>query len=434
MFDFFSINVMAADLSESKKVLVEVDQLIYQKDFKQAFENLSLLYPEYSSDPEFDLLYAIVANEVGQYGRAILALERVLTLQPDNSRARAEIARSYYLQGEYQSSQNQFDIARATTVDEKSAWVIENYLSEIRHKSVPDDAPLFFGHVQITTGYDSNVSQGLNDESITLPILGQILEFIVNPEALEKSDAFTEISANLNYRHPISSEWIFHSSADLSHKYNQEYNLYDIGNYSVRAGMDYRYEKHLFTGIYQYGRYDYLDREYQNSDSVLLQWQNSLDARHRVSFYYQWQQMKYPGIEYQNADRNTLGVGITKSLQDVPLGLHANIYLSEEQAEARDNLLDFIDYGFIGGARYNIQNDITLYANLMLQEKEYEKQNQLFLVTREDTYLSSKIGLIWTLQKDLQAELQYQYSRNDSNIAVNEYDRHVTSASLKWGF
>src|SRR3546814_19662724 len=51
-------------------------------------------------DPEFDYQLGMAALDAGRYGEAVIALQRVLAVQPNNAPARAELARAYALAGD----------------------------------------------------------------------------------------------------------------------------------------------------------------------------------------------------------------------------------------------------------------------------------------------------------------------------------------------
>ena len=76
----------------------EVDALVLQArallDRGQAKAAFDLLEPQETpraGDPDFDTVLGISAIETQQFTRAIFALERVLAVQPENSRARSRL-------------------------------------------------------------------------------------------------------------------------------------------------------------------------------------------------------------------------------------------------------------------------------------------------------------------------------------------------------
>ena len=74
------------------------------QDAAQAEQTYLALAPqadERAGDPAFDYALGIAALDSGRYGEAIIALQRVLAVQPGNAQARAELARAYALAGRF---------------------------------------------------------------------------------------------------------------------------------------------------------------------------------------------------------------------------------------------------------------------------------------------------------------------------------------------
>ena len=73
------------DLVRQARALLDKNQA------KQAFDLLEPQEAARAGDPDFDTTMGIAANDTEQFTRAVFALERVLSVQPENSRARAEL-------------------------------------------------------------------------------------------------------------------------------------------------------------------------------------------------------------------------------------------------------------------------------------------------------------------------------------------------------
>ena len=85
----------------SGQASAEVDELVKQArvllDRRQAKQAFQLLEPQEAAragDPDFDTTMGIAANDNKQFTREVFALERVLSVQPENSRIRAELGRA----------------------------------------------------------------------------------------------------------------------------------------------------------------------------------------------------------------------------------------------------------------------------------------------------------------------------------------------------
>jgi cytochrome c-type biogenesis protein CcmH/NrfG len=94
-----------------------------------------LLEPSESAragDMEFDFLLALAALEAGQNTRAVFALERVLAMDPNNVRARAEIARAYLALGETQTAAQEFETVKKQGVPADVSLTIDRYIAAAR--------------------------------------------------------------------------------------------------------------------------------------------------------------------------------------------------------------------------------------------------------------------------------------------------------------
>ena len=80
---------LADELTDHAKTLLE------QNKAAEAFALLNVEESVRAGEVSYDLLLGISAGESGQNTRAVFALERVLAMEPNNARARAEIARAY---------------------------------------------------------------------------------------------------------------------------------------------------------------------------------------------------------------------------------------------------------------------------------------------------------------------------------------------------
>ena len=79
---------LADELTDHAKTLLE------QNKAAEAFALLNVEESVRAGEVSYDLLLGISAVESGQNTRAVFALERVLAMEPNNARARAEIARA----------------------------------------------------------------------------------------------------------------------------------------------------------------------------------------------------------------------------------------------------------------------------------------------------------------------------------------------------
>src|SRR6187402_83907 len=116
----------------------EVDALVSSArtllDQSQAQKAFDLLEPQEAAragDPDFDTVLGIAANETGQFTRAVFALERVLAVQPGNSRARAELGRALFSVGDTKASRQVLMETKRDDIPAEAAATIDQFLQVI---------------------------------------------------------------------------------------------------------------------------------------------------------------------------------------------------------------------------------------------------------------------------------------------------------------
>ncbi len=137
---------------------------------EENYRALSAEVPARAGDPAFDYALGIAALDTGRYGEAIIALQRVLALQPANAAARAELARAYALAGDIDTARAQF----ATVVDDPSLPdpVRQRFTGFVRQfdKQMAGSGSDISGFVDARFGHDSNINSATELNSIVIPL------------------------------------------------------------------------------------------------------------------------------------------------------------------------------------------------------------------------------------------------------------------------
>ena len=96
-----------------------------------AYALLSPAEEERAGEPDFDYLLGIAALDSGQATLAVFALERVVSVQPDNVLARAELARAYTTLREFESARDELNIVRSSSVPDEAKAQVVRYLDAV---------------------------------------------------------------------------------------------------------------------------------------------------------------------------------------------------------------------------------------------------------------------------------------------------------------
>jgi len=71
---------------------------------------------------------------------------------------------------------------------------------------------------------------------------------------------------------------------------------------------------------------------------------------------------------------------------------------------------------------------------LSYEQRKYGGIEPLFLVTREDEQTDASLGLSYLWRPGTTVLAQVAYTDNKSNVALNNFDRTISSVSLRFNF
>lgn len=169
----FDIRTVESLLREAAPIPIErlfeqAQTLQNQQAWAQVLE---LLYPQevhHAGNVAFDTLLGLAASHMGELTRAILAYERVLDAEPDNTQVKAAMAALYFRTGENREAKALFDSLSALSLPPNLAHNIDQYLRALdeRMRRPKSGWTLW---TSWSAGYDSNVNNGTDLSAITVP-------------------------------------------------------------------------------------------------------------------------------------------------------------------------------------------------------------------------------------------------------------------------
>ncbi|MEO6016412.1 MAG: tetratricopeptide repeat protein, partial [Polaromonas sp.] len=186
----------------------EVDALVRDArtllEAGQAKQSFDLLEPQEATragDPDFDTVLGIAANQTGQFTRAIFALERVLAVQPGNSRARAELGSALFSVGDTQASRRVLMETRQENIPAEAAATIDQFLQAIDRTEEAARSSVK-PYLEATVGYDTNINSGPGNANVAVPLFGGAI-FTLSPSGVETKDTFLSLGGGLSARYVL---------------------------------------------------------------------------------------------------------------------------------------------------------------------------------------------------------------------------------------
>jgi tetratricopeptide (TPR) repeat protein len=425
--------LLAAGMARADAVTDNAKALLDKGDAKAAYALLEPLESQRAGDPEYDFLLGLAALEIGRNTNAVFAFERVLAVDPNHVRARAEIARAYAALGETKTAKQEFETVKKQGVPPEVAVTIDRLLSAIER--VEDEGrTVVRGYAEATIGHDTNVNSATHDRNVAVPLFGGAI-FTLGPGGVRRSDTFTSVGGGLSLRKPLDREWALTASLNGSKRVNTDVDEFDTGSTDAHVGVVRTYGKDVFSAALQYNQFWVDNDRYREAAGFTAQWQHNYDARNQASLYIQYSDLRYMSQEVRNADRFVIGANFAHALRGFKTVFYGGAYVGEE-ATRKDGFehLGHTLYGARIGAQHELHRDVKAFANLGYEHRRYGAEDPFFLRVRTDNQWNLGVGVAWTPAKNWRVTPQFQYTDVRSNIALNRYRRELVSVTVRREF
>ncbi len=401
---------------------------------KQAFDLLEPQETPRAGDPDFDTVLGIAANETGQFTRAVFALERVLSVQPENSRARAELGRALFSVGDTVASRRVLLETKKDNIPAEAAATIDQFLQAI-DKTEEAARSSVKAYVEAGFGYDTNINSGPGNANVAVPAFGGAV-FTLNNTGVATKDNYAMVGAGVSARYVVDPRWslIANVSGNGRGHQNQQNNAFNSMQLDANAGASYRYEKHEFTGVVQVGSYDVNGSRARDQAGVVGEWTYRLDGFRQLSSYIQLGSLSYPGQTIRNADRTVIGTSYAHAFRNGFLAFGGAYVGTEKQKNSAFPQFGHKLFGLRSGAQQEIDQNLSLFGGLSYENRRYNGQDPLFLVNRKDGQWNLNLGLNWIPGKFWRVTPQLSYTAVKSNVVISDFNRVVLSVNLRRDF
>ncbi len=432
------IALLAAGLLAANAVLANAatdnaKALLDKGDAKAAYALLEPLEGQRAGDPDYDFLLGLAALEIGKNTNAVFALERVLAVNPNHVRARAEIARAYAALGETKTAKQEFETVKKQGVPPEVAVTIDRLLSAIER--VEDQGRTTVrGYVEGTIGHDTNVNSATSDRNVAVPAFGGAI-LTLTPGSVRRSDTYSSVGGGLSLRHPLGGEWALTAGLNGNKRMNSEVDVFDTGSADAHVGVVRTYGKDIFSAALQYSQFWVDNNRYREAAGFTAQWQHNYNARNQASLYVQYSDLRYMSQEQRNADRFVIGANFAHALPGFKTVFYGGAYVGDEPTR-KDGFehLGHTLYGARVGAQHEFHRDAKVFANLGYENRRYGGEDPFFLRKRVDNQWNLGAGVVWTPAKFWRVTPQFQYTHSNSNVALNDYRREVVSVTVRREF
>ena len=417
----------------------EVDELVKQArvlldkgQAKQAFELLEPQEAARAGDPDFDTTMGIAANETEQFTRAVFALERVLSVQPENSRARAELGRALFAVGDNAAARKVLLETKKDNIPAEAAATIDKFLQAIDRSDEAAKSSIK-PYIETSLGYDTNINSGPGNANIAVPAFGGAI-FTLNNANLSTKDSFATLAAGVSARRVLDPRWSLIGNLSANGRTHSQNKTFDSLQLDGNAGASYRYDKHEFSSVLQAGSYYVNAAKARDQAGLVGEWTYRMNGEQQWSSYVQWGQLSYPGQAVRDAVRTVIGTSYAHGFRSGLL-LFAGAYVgTEKQKDGAFPNLGHRLYGIRTGAQQMLSEEVSLFGGLSYENRKYGGQDALFLVARRDNQFNLNLGLNWVPARLWKVTPQLSLTSVKSNIPTSEFNRAAFTVTLRRDF
>ena len=430
---FAAESTMQLDKALSSQTLMSAELLIRKNDFNSAYQLLEPLEHDRAGDVEYDYMFGIAAIESGNLTRGAFALERVLAIKPNHKDARAEMAKAHYLLGEKDAAKAEFNNVLAQNPDAQTKKSIEKLLTAIQ--KIEGTTTTFGAYLEFGLGWDSNVSSSPDLQSIGVPLFGGLLLDLGN-SGKAKSDHFMNLAGGISFRQPINEQLAAFGGVSGTNRLNGNEMAFDNSALDLNAGLQYRQNKHNFTAALQDNHFDLDSEGFRHAYGATGQYLYNIDPNNQAGAYLQYSRLNYTNNSNRNADRKVIGLNAGHVFKgDLSPVIYGSIYGGRE--EARDDTRQDLSQDVAGmraGGQLNFSSKWQMQASLGFELRENDENDTAFLMKRKDHQYDASLGINYFPVQGWSIKPQISYSKNDSNIDLNSYDRTVVSVNVRKDF
>ncbi len=424
----------------------EVDKLVREaaalSEAGQALQAFNMLEPfeaQRAGDPDFDAVLGIAANGSAQHTRAIFALERVLAVQPSNTRARAELGRALFAVGDNAGSRKALEETKKQGAPEAVISTINQFLQAIDRA---DDAArsTVRTYMDFAIGHDSNVNGGPASASVPIPagvpIIGGLV-LTLPASSVKTPSSFYNLGAGVSGRYVLQDpRWSLIGNLNGSiRKHPGDASQFNSDSLGVNAGAAYRHEQMEYSLVVALDTSRLNGATARNQAGLVGEWTYRLDNFRQLSTYLQWSQLSYPSPQdIKNAKRTVVGSNYAHTFIDNLVVFGGGYLGTEREKSAGVPHLGHSLWGIRAGFQKALTEDLSLFASLGYEKRKFGGDEPSFGITREDKQSNIGIGLGWTPAKMWRVTPQFNWAQTASNIVLNDFSKRSVSVSAKRDF
>lgn len=429
-FAFSACTVAAPAHAETDAVVSQALELHRGGKPEEAYRLLAPLAETRAGDPDFDYALGLAAADAGHHGEALLALQRVLAIQPTNAQARAEIARVYALSGDVDTARQQFDTvlqdpSLPDPVRQRFTRMVESY-----DRQISGGGSDVTGFLDVSGGYDSNINSATDLTQVTIPLFAVFGPGTLGPGARASDAGYYEVIGGVSGVTSVGRQDRLFGSVLGNWHDNFKSSAFDQGSLTGTGGYAHSFANRDTLSISGQVQQFWLGgNSYRQAVGGVVQYTHLLQGGRALSFAGQYFRLNFDNQPLLDANRYALAATYaTRTIVASISGGH-----EETVRQAGDSQSNSFGDASIG-VELPISQKAALTAGAAFNIRRYDAPDALFLTRRHDERVDVSAGIKYLVAKSIYLRPRVTYTRNFSNIPLYDHERWTASMGVRFEF
>jgi len=390
-------------------------------------------------DPEnqaVNFAYGISWLSIGDSSPAGPAFERILSVNPRNDRARAELARTRIAQQRYAEAKRELQKVLISDLPSDVRKSIESCLSEVKNRMT---RWFYSGNVEIGALYDSNVNVGPDSQVIQISpvIVGntRITELQLKDPSKPRDTTGLSAGAGLRAMYDIGGpgDWLGTADAAAYRNWLEEGSFETV---SAQAGIGIKLmmERGFFQLPYRARYIEYGGEPLAWIHGIYPSFAYVPQNLNGVSLFTTASAELWEFDTYTLRDGYYLSIGETarQSFEGGRYNIYGGAELQYNKADS--DVYTYSCAGALAGADCRLPWKLNAMAEVRYFYRDYSEKEALAPRVRRDNQYIISAGLAREMSERFTVSLVYNAVINDSTFDLYEYRRNIVTLSTNYKF
>lgn len=413
----------------------DMKSLIEQGRFQEAYA-LGIKHEKLSGEPVYDYYFGIAAIDSGRASLGVLSLERVLLSNPNNDLARLELARGYFVIGDYERAREEFTFMQSKQIPAEVRSSIEKYLAEIR-KADPQFRTTPGAYIEFGLGHNTNVNTSTNQQ-VPFPIFGQFSPPIYVDPGASKPSMFNQLALGGMISGPIVPGVKYLGSLDVMFRQHAQVPNFDQRTITGSGGAEFDLTTSKIRALGYVSEAGLDGKHLRTTTGLVTDWVKPIDAATTFRSALGFASLRYnqdlKGIRDANMPSFAIGVnrligGPLRSTLDVELTAARENNIRGQNDLTRNIFGARVGLGFVPNPR----TQAGLIASYT--KSRYGAPEPLAPepnIIKDDGLLSLEANVQYQMTKGWSVRGEYIFLRNLSNVTLYAYEQQVALMKLRY--